>query len=145
MGSFVISKTVSLRITISTGDPRPIFRQIVDGISLALMKGELSTGDKLPSVRALGMQLTVNPNTVAKAYAELVSRGLLDSKQGLGLFVSNPKRLLSKAERNRRLQQAIQTCIGDVMHLHLSDEEILAAMRAALEDIRSIKAVSGTE
>lgn len=145
MGNIIISKTVSLRLVISTGDPRPIFRQIVDGISLAIMKGELSAGDKLPSVRALGMQLTINPNTVAKAYNELSSRGLLDSKQGLGLFVSSPKQLLSKAERDKRLQQAIQICIGDIMHLHLSDEAILAAMKGALEEIRSTSAVSGDE
>ena len=70
----------ALKIAIKTGDPRSILKQIVDGISMAIAREELVEGDKLPSVRALAMQLTVNPNTVAKAYADLTAQGLLDAR-----------------------------------------------------------------
>ena len=66
----------ALKLSIKTGDPRSIFKQIVDGISMAIAREELVEGDKLPSVRALAMQLTINPNTVARAYAELASQTL---------------------------------------------------------------------
>ena len=62
-------------IFIATGDSRPIFRQIVDGLRMKIVSGELEPNTKLPSVRALAMQLMINPNTVAKAYGELTAEG----------------------------------------------------------------------
>lgn len=126
----------SLKLSIKTDDPRPVFKQIVDAISLAIAKEELAEGAKLPSVRALAMQLTVNPNTVAKAYAELTAQGLVDARQGLGLFVSPPKQLLSKEERHKRLHQAIGRCVNDVMHLHYSDEVIIKTLATELGRLR---------
>lgn len=122
----------TLQLQIKAGDPRPIFRQIVDGIGLAIVSGELQAGDQLPSVRALGMQLGINPNTVARAYAELAGKGLVDSRQGLGLFVGQRKQMLNRGERNKRLQGAVQRCVNEVMHLHFSDEEVLKAMEQQL-------------
>jgi GntR family transcriptional regulator len=135
--------TSVLKLIIRTDDPRPIFKQVVDAISLAIAKGELDEGDKLPSVRALAMQLTVNPNTIAKAYAELTLAKLVDARQGMGLFVSTPKQMLNKAERNKRLQQAIHRCVNDVMHLQFSDEEIVRMLATELSRIRSIPKAGG--
>lgn len=132
----------SINISIKTGDPRPIFKQIVDGISMAIATGALAPGDKLPSVRALGIQLNINPNTVAKAYTELTSQGLVDARQGLGLFASAPKHMLSKEERQKRLQNATRRCATDVMHLHFSDEEVLRSLDKELRNIRGAKARS---
>jgi GntR family transcriptional regulator len=132
----------AINISIKTGDPRPIFKQIVDGISMAIATGALAPGDKLPSVRALGIQLNINPNTVAKAYTELTSQGLVDARQGLGLFASAPKHLLSKEERVRRLHDATRRCVNDVMHLQFSDEEVLRSLDKELRSIRGAKARS---
>ena len=132
----------ALNISIKTDDPRPIFKQIVDGISMAIATGTLAPGDKLPSVRTLGMQLNINPNTVAKAYAELTNQGLVDARQGLGLFASAPKQLLSKEERHKRLQDATRRCATDVMHLHFSDEEVLRSLDKELRGIRGARARS---
>lgn len=133
----------TLKLAIRTDDPRPIFKQVVDGVSLAIAKGELVEGDKLPSVRALAIQLTVNPNTIAKAYSELTISGLVDARQGMGLFVSAPKQMLSKTERNKRLHQAIDRCVNDVMHLQFSDEEIVKTLANELSRIRSIPKAGG--
>lgn len=127
-----------LKISVNPGNPRPIFKQIVDAVSLAIAKGELAEGDRLPSVRALAMQLTVNPNTIAKAYAELTAQGFVDARQGLGLFISAPKQILSREERSKRLRQAIQRLVSDVAHLNYSDEEILRMLATELGRIRSI-------
>ncbi|MEO1082803.1 MAG: GntR family transcriptional regulator [Acidobacteriota bacterium] len=56
---------------IATGDARPIFQQIVDGLRLKIATGELEPGTRLPSVRALAQELTINPNTVARAFTQL--------------------------------------------------------------------------
>ena len=108
---------------------------------MAIASGELVQGNKLPSVRALAMRLSVNPNTIAKAYNELTNLGLVDARQGLGLFVSIPKQLLSNSERKKRLQQAIERCISDVMHLSYSDDEIIRELRAELKQLRKVPKV----
>lgn len=135
----------ALKLAIKTGEPRSIFKQIVDGISMAIAREELVEGDKLPSVRALATQLTINPNTVAKAYADLTAQGLLNARQGMGLFVSAPKQMLSKAERSKRLQQATHRFVNDVMHLQYSDEEIIRTLAGELGRIRTIPKAGGGE
>ena len=92
-----MARTQALLIQIATGDPRPISKQIVDGVRMKIATGELAVGAQLPSVRGLAQQLTINPNTVAKAYAELTGDGWLEARQGLGLYVATPRQRLSKA------------------------------------------------
>jgi GntR family transcriptional regulator len=104
-------------LQIVTGDPRPINRQIVDGVRRLIASGELPVGAALPSVRGLAQQLTINPNTVAKAYSELTTEGWLDARAGLGLFVAVPRQRLSDDERERRLDEAVQRFAGDVIGL----------------------------
>jgi GntR family transcriptional regulator len=106
-----------LMLQIATGDPRPIARQIVDGVRRLIASGSLPVGAMLPSVRGLAQQLTVNPNTVAKAYAELTAEGWLDARAGLGLLVAPPRQVLSDEERDRRLADAVQRFVGDVVGL----------------------------
>jgi GntR family transcriptional regulator len=78
-------------IQIATGDSRSISKQIVDAVRMKIATAEIAPGDQLPSVRGLAQQLTVNPNTVAKAYAELTAEGWVESRQGLGLYVATPR------------------------------------------------------
>lgn len=106
-----------LMLQIATGDPRPIHRQIVDGVRRLIASGELTLGANLPSVRGLAVQLGINPNTVAKAYSELTAEGWLDARAGLGLFVAAPRQRLSDEERARRLDEALTRFVGDVIAL----------------------------
>ena len=106
-----------LMLQIVTGDPRPIHRQIVDGVRRLIASGELTLGANLPSVRGLALQLGINPNTVAKAYSELTAEGWLDARAGLGLFVAAPRQRLSDEERARRLDEALTRFVGDVIAL----------------------------
>ncbi|MGK5060224.1 GntR family transcriptional regulator [Janthinobacterium sp. LB2P49] len=106
-----------LMLQIATGDPRPIHRQIVDGVRRLIAGGELTLGANLPSVRGLALQLGINPNTVAKAYSELTAEGWLDARAGLGLFVAAPRQRLSEEERARRLDEALTRFVGDVIAL----------------------------
>lgn len=128
--------TIKNMIQIVTGDARPIFKQIVDGIRMQIMTGEMQVGDKLPSVRGLSMQLVVNTNTVAKAYAELLAQGLVESRKGLGLYVIEPKQMLSEAEREHRLQQAIDSFINEVMGLGFDYEDVTERLRQQLKQLK---------
>jgi GntR family transcriptional regulator len=127
-----MSKIVPLFITVSPADPRPITRQITDGIRMAIASGELPVGAQLPSVRGLAQQLTVNPKTVAKAYSDLVGEGWLNSSQGLGLFVATPRQRLSDSERERRLTMAIEALAAEVVGLDYPIEHILERISATL-------------
>lgn len=80
-------------------DNIPIYVQIEDYIFLELTQGKLKAGDKLPSVRALAVELTVNVNTVQRALRELTSQGYIYSKRGEGNFVTEDDALLEAAKR----------------------------------------------
>src|SRR3569833_4657275 len=128
-----IPRSQPVMLQIATGDPRPISKQIVDGVRMKIATAELSPGDQLPSVRGLAQQLTINPNTVAKAYAELTSEGWLESRQGLGLFVATPRQRLSNGERDRRMDEAIQAFVHEVAALDYPPERALSRLDRALQ------------
>lgn len=130
-----MSRTQALMIEIATGDPRPISRQIVDGVRMKIATGELKLGVQLPSVRGLAVQLGINPNTVAKAYAELSSGGWLESRQGLGLFVAPPRQRLSAHERERRFDEAVTRFVHDIVALDVPADEVLARLDAELATV----------
>lgn len=120
-----MSRTVPVLLQISPVDPRPITRQITDGIRLQIASGELPVGSQLPSVRGLALQLTINPKTVARAYTDLTNEGWLDSRQGLGLFVATPRQRLSETERERRLTLAVEAFVAEVVGLGFPLEHVL--------------------
>lgn len=132
-----MSRRTPLMLNIATGDTRPINRQIVDGVRRLIASGELEVGALLPSVRGLAQQLSINPNTVAKAYGELTLEGWVESRAGLGLFVLQPRQLLSDAERERRLGEAVDRFTGDVIGLGYSDTDILDRVAGELAACRA--------
>jgi len=112
-----MQRTQALMIQIATGDSRSINKQITDAVRMKIATGELREGTQLPSVRGLAQQLTINPNTVAKAYAELSTEGWLESRAGVGLYVAPTRQRLSESERERRLDDAVQRFVHDVVAL----------------------------
>ena len=130
-----------LDIQIVTGDARPIFRQIVDGIRMQIATGQVQPGDLLPSYRGLAMQLMVNANTVAKAYSQLASQGLVESRKGLGLFVAEPRRILSQDEEEQRLTRAVERFVNETIDLEYTDEELVQRLEAALDELKEKRKV----
>lgn len=127
-----MARTTALMIQIATGNPRPIVKQIADAVRMKIATGDLEQGDQLPSVRGLAQQLMINPNTVAKAYAELVTEGWLESRQGLGLYVAAQRQRLSNAERKRRLDEAVGRFINDVIPLDFPPDDVQARIAREL-------------
>jgi GntR family transcriptional regulator len=124
------------QIDIATGSAVPIYRQIVDQVRLAAATGALSAGQALPSVRGLADRLVLNPNTVARAYADLVRDGVLESQPGRGVFVAHKKRqVYSRAERLRRLQQALDAFVHEAVCLDFSAEDIRKAVDEKLDSL----------
>jgi GntR family transcriptional regulator len=123
---------LALDLQIATGGSTPIYRQIVDQICQAIAAGALGEGYQLSSVRALAEQLVVNPNTVARAYAELARHGLVESRQGRGFFVNRRRSALSEQERLRRFDRAVESFLNEAHLLDFSTGEIQEALKRKL-------------
>jgi len=111
-------------ISISPASDVPIFRQIVQQIQRAVATGRLRVGEQLPPVRALAESLVINPNTVARAYQDLIRDGVLESRAGRGVFVSPQRQIFADAERNRRLQQAAEQLCHEARLLDFTIKEV---------------------
>jgi DNA-binding transcriptional regulator YhcF (GntR family) len=85
----------------------PVYRQIIDQVVGGIAAGTLVAGDQLPTIRQLAVDLSINPNTVIRAFRELEIRGMLETQQGTGTFVSHQKIPRDVAERQRRLSQLV--------------------------------------
>lgn len=127
-----MNRRPALMLQIATGDPRPITLQITDSVKRLIAAGELLPGDALPSVRGLAQQWTINPNTVAKAYAELTAEGWLLARAGTGLFVAEQRQRLSNDERARRLDSAVDRFVSDVIGLDYAPDVVLERVAGEL-------------
>jgi GntR family transcriptional regulator len=114
----------SLRIT--PGSPAPIYQQIVSQVRHAIVTAAVPEGDLLPSVRTLAEQLLINPNTVAKAYAELSKDGLVETLPGRGLAVAARRAGmgLTRAERLRRIDPLVTQLMHEAVALELSADDV---------------------
>src|SRR5215211_5635365 len=95
------------RLDSSTGVP--FYRQIIDQVLIGVADGRLLPGTQLPTVRQLAVDLSVNLNTVAKAYREMEIRGIVETQQGTGTFVSSRKAEKKTAERENALSQLVES------------------------------------
>ena len=123
------------QLNITTGAGTPIYRQIVDQVRLAVVTGDLPAGQAMPSVRGVAERHVVNANTVAKAYAELVRDGVLESHHGKGFFVAEKRQVYSRAERLRRLRQALDAFVREAVFLDFTDDEIRRAVDDKLAEL----------
>jgi GntR family transcriptional regulator len=98
----------------------PIYRQLMDQVRQAVTR--------LPSVRQLSRELVVNPNTVARTYTELEREGVLNTRQGLGVFIAELQDDLSAAARRERFGEALDRFLTEAVHLGFSAEEVVAAV-----------------
>ena len=94
---------IQFRLDPKTGSP--FYRQIIDQIKFGIATGNLKTGEQLPTVRSLAVELKVNLNTVAKAYKELEIQNVLETQQGTGTFISDIKVQISAKDKNSKLKE----------------------------------------
>jgi GntR family transcriptional regulator len=102
--------TFGFRLDLHSGVP--VYRQIIDQVRGGVASGALSVGDQLPTVRQLAVDLSINPNTVVRAYRELELGGLLETHQGTGTFISAQKLRGGQEGRVRQLAQIVGDCVA---------------------------------
>ena len=114
---------------------KSIYEQIVDGFKEEIVSGKLSPGDQLPSVRDLSARLTVNPNTIQKAFRALEEQGFTYSVTGRGSFVSDARKPASEVQV-REIFERITAEINELRYLGMQPDEILRRIAQITEERR---------
>ena len=102
-------------------DARPIYQQVKDGLRRLMVTGVLRQGDKLPSVRQLATELTINPNTIQRAYGELEAEGFVVTVSGKGTFVAEGQE--QSLSRKRELLEKLTPMAQELRELGMTKEE----------------------
>lgn len=110
-------------IIIDYKDARPIYEQVVEKFKNLILKGVLEPDSQMPSVRALAMELSINPNTIQKAYAELERQGFIYSVKGRGNFVAAGEHLL--VEKQKEYQEQIEKLAREAIGFGITKEELI--------------------
>jgi GntR family transcriptional regulator len=114
----------------------PFYRQIIEQVKFAIARGDLVPGDRLPTVRQLAVDLSVNPNTVIRAYRELEIEGVLDTQQGSGTFVSDRRPEVDRLERQRMLDQILTEMLARASAYGFMLDDVLEGLRQRKEETR---------
>ncbi len=118
-------------------DPRsgvPVYRQIIDQVLGGIAIGALTPGDQLPTVRQAAVDLAINLNTVLRAYRELELRGVLETQQGTGTFISRQKVKRDGVERDRKLDQLITEFVARAGSQGFTLQELIARLQDQLSE-----------
>ena len=103
----------------------PIYVQVMQQIKYLVASGRLQPGDELPSIRTLAEQLIVNPNTIARAYRELETAGVVEKRRTAGTFVAEAGSPLARKERLRLLRQRIDQLLVEAFQMGFALDEVL--------------------
>ena len=112
---------------------RPIYAQLLERIQLQIVSGIYAPGDKLPSVRDLAAEASVNPNTMQKAFAELERSGLIETKRTSGRFVTEDKNMITQI-RTQLAKEEINAFIAKMKELVFEKKDIITLLSAAAEE-----------
>ena len=113
----------SFRLDLHSGVP--VYRQIIDQVLGGIAAGTLAAGHQLPTVRQVAVDLSINPNTVVRAYRELEIRGVLETQQGTGTFISRQKVKHDEVERQRALTQLVNEFVSRAGAAGFAVEELV--------------------
>jgi GntR family transcriptional regulator len=118
-----------MRLQIDFKSGTPVYLQLVEQVRRAAASGGLRAGEPLPGIRPLAEELRVNRNTVAKAYAELESQGVIETIPGKGCFLRAVSSPLTKTARNDLLIQEIDRAIVAAHHLQIGESDFIALVK----------------
>lgn len=121
--------------TIDTRSRTPIYEQLMEKLKELIFREVMKEDEQLPSVRTLAQQLTINPNTIQKAYRELEREGYIYSVPGKGSFVSPVKKEINK-ERMEMLKSELERIVGEILYLGVPKDEVIKLIETMEEPER---------
>jgi len=123
-----------MEIVLSNSSDKPIYEQIASQVRASIMVGELSEGDKLPSIRSLATQLRISAITTKRAYQELEAQGFIHTVPGKGCFVAGDNLELLREERLRMVEASLARAVSDARAAGISAKELHQMLDLQLED-----------
>ena len=118
-----------MRIQINPQDGAPFYQQIANQVKYLVASGRLQAGDEMPAIRALAEQLTINPNTVARAYLELERAGIVYKRHGTGTYVAEVHSLMPHREKMKILTRHADTLLTEALHLGVAFEDLAELLK----------------
>lgn len=122
-------------IVIDYHDKRPIYEQVIERFQMLILNGALEANSQLPSVRSLAVDLSINPNTIQRAYSELERRGLIYSIKGRGNFVSSQKDVVK--EQQELLLEDLKTQLKICRESGIDSLHVLDCVREIFQEVKS--------
>jgi len=122
-----------MQFRIDNASDRAVYLQIIDQVKRDVALGRLAKEERLPTVRQLSQQLTINPNTIAKAYRQLEQEGIIVTRAGAGAFIANLDSLLSRAVRRKLICDELERIVVEAFHMQIDRETITDWFHTALE------------
>ncbi|HRX16680.1 MAG TPA: GntR family transcriptional regulator [Spirochaetota bacterium] len=123
-----------MKIQLDNSSGVPYYRQIIRNIETMKASGRLLPGDKLPTIRALAIELKINPNTIAKAYNELEIRGIVKTQVGRGTFISEMDPEQDDHKINQEIIDTVKKFLNDLRILNVDYNDIPELIRQCQED-----------
>ncbi len=114
-----------MQLHIATNDGVPIYLQIVNQIKYLVASGRLAPGEELPPIRTLAETLLINPNTVARAYRELESAGVVEKRRTAGTYVSNQGSPLARRERMKILANRLDALLAEARQMDIPFDDVM--------------------
>ena len=114
-----------VQIHISASDGVPIYQQIVNQVKYLVASGRLAPGEEMPPIRVLAERLVVNPNTVARAYRELESAGVVEKRRTAGTYVSDAGSPLARRERLKIIAERVDALLAEARQLGIGVDELV--------------------
>ncbi|MBN2434358.1 MAG: GntR family transcriptional regulator [Spirochaetes bacterium] len=123
-----------MKIQLNNTSGVPYYRQIINNIETMKASGKLLPGDKLPTIRALAIELKINPNTIAKAYNELEIKGVVTTQVGRGTFISDMDSEINDNVINREIIETVKNFLNDLKMFNVDYDDIPELIRQCQED-----------
>ncbi len=120
----------TLKFSLDLKSGVPYYKQVILQVEMAIVDGRLVNGDQLPTVRSLAVALKINPNTVARAYNELEIRGIVNTQQGTGTFISDKKIELTDIEKEKILSELTHPYISNARAYGFTLEELIKHLQS---------------
>ena len=128
MNSTIVEPQINFSLDLDNGVP--IYRQIIQQIEYAILSGRMRSGDRLPTIRSLAVELKTNPNTIARAYNELEIRGVLATQVGSGTYISDKKPVVEDDSLSRKIQEVLGRFLQEMRDLGVERRELVKLIGA---------------
>jgi len=126
----------SINFSLDNVNGAPIYRQIIQQIEYAILSGRMKSGDKLPTIRSLAVDLKTNPNTIARAYNELEIRGVLETQVGSGTYISGKKPVMEDDSLNRKIREVVGRFLNELHDLGVDNKDVIKLIESNIREER---------